>query len=77
MPSRLALCLFVALPLFSQPRQEALRKMEQVMGPLPQLDRNRSLAVQTVSSEDAGSYTQTKLTYEPEPGRRVGTCQRL
>lgn len=41
------------------------------MGPMPRLDRARNLHVQTLSTVDAGSYTQTKLTFEPEPGRKV------
>lgn len=45
--------------------------MELAMGPMPKLDRKRSLAVKELVSEDAGSYTRTKITYEPEPGRVV------
>ncbi|HEU0118929.1 MAG TPA: alpha/beta fold hydrolase [Bryobacteraceae bacterium] len=56
---------------FPQSRAEALRKMELAMGPMPRLDRARNLHVQTLSTVDAGSYTQTKLTFEPEPGRKV------
>lgn len=52
-------------------REEALRKMEMAMGVMPHLDRKRSLAVKTLATEDAGTYTRTKLTYEPEPGRIV------
>lgn len=70
---RLALLLLVtlAVPCVAQSRAEALRKMEQVMGPFPRLDRKRGLEVRPILSEDAGSYIRTKLTYEPEPGRVV------
>jgi dienelactone hydrolase len=69
---RLALSLLLlALPAVAQTRAEALQKMELAMGPMPKLDRARNLAITTLSTEDAGSYTKTKLTYEPEPGRKV------
>ncbi len=41
------------------------------MGPMPKLNRHRSLAVETLNTEDAGTYTRTRLTYEPEAGRKV------
>lgn len=69
--TRRLLLFLAALPLLAETRAEALRKMELVMGPMPKLDRKRSLDVQTLSTEDAGTYTRTRLTYEPEPGRRV------
>lgn len=69
--TRLLPLLLLALPLLAETRAEALRKMEQVMGPMPALDRKRSLNIQTLATEDAGSYTRTRLTYEPEPGRHV------
>jgi dienelactone hydrolase len=70
---RLALSILMAaaLPALAQTRAEALRKMELAMGPMPKLDRSRSLAIATLSTEDAGTYTRTKLTYEPEAGRKV------
>ena len=68
---RLALSLLFVLPALAQSRGEVLRKMEAAMGPMPKLDRQRSLNVQTLVEEDAGTYTKTKLTYEPEPGRTV------
>lgn len=69
----IAICLLMtmAAPCLAQPRAEALRKMEQAMGPMPQLDRKRSLAVETLSTEDAGTYLRIRLTYEPEAGRKV------
>lgn len=69
--SRFVWLLVLIVPVFAQTRAEALRKMEQAMGPLPKLDRGRGLAVETLSTEDAGTYTKTKLTYEPEAGRKV------
>lgn len=70
---RLVLCLLVTLvvPCPAQGRREALRKMEEAMGPLPKLDQRQSLAVETLLTEDAGSYVRTKLTYQPETGRKV------
>jgi len=70
---RLTLCLLLTLaaPGLAQTRAAALRKMEAAMGPMPALDRARSLAVETLLTEDTGSYTRTRLTYEPEPGRKV------
>jgi len=55
----------------AQGRGEALRRMEEAMGPMPKLDRGRDLAVRTIATEDAGSFTKTRLTYEPEAGRVV------
>lgn len=57
--------------MLAQSRAEALRKMELAMGPMPKLDRKRSLAVKTIATEDGGSYTRTKIAYEPEAGRVV------
>ncbi|MBI2689635.1 MAG: alpha/beta fold hydrolase [Acidobacteria bacterium] len=68
---RLAVLLICTYTLIAQTRAEALRKMEQAMGPFPKLDRKRGLAVRRLSTQDAGSYTKTRLTYEPEPGRKV------
>lgn len=68
---RLLVCLLIVLPVLGQTRAEALRKMEQAMGPMPKLDRKRSLTVKTLVQEDGGSYTRTKITYEPEAGRVV------
>ena len=70
---RLTLCLLLTLaaPCLAQTRAAALRKMEEVMGPMRALDRARSLAVETLLTEDAGSYMRTRLTYEPEAGRKV------
>ena len=41
------------------------------MGPLPQIDHARPLAIEILSSSTQGQYTKTKLTYQPEPGRKV------
>jgi dienelactone hydrolase len=38
---------------------------------MPKLDRHRSLAVETLKTEDAGAYTRARLTYEPEAGRKA------
>ncbi|MBM3765852.1 MAG: alpha/beta fold hydrolase [Acidobacteria bacterium] len=50
---------------------EPRRKMELAMGPFPALDRRSPLRVVTESTEDAGTYTRSKITFEPEPGRTV------
>ncbi|HEY3440762.1 MAG TPA: alpha/beta fold hydrolase [Paludibaculum sp.] len=70
---RLALCVLLTLaaPSLAQTRAAALRKMEAAMGPMPALDRTRRLAVETLLTEEAGAYVQTRLTYEPEAGRKV------
>lgn len=65
------MALLAAMAVCGQPRAELLRKMEAAMGPLPAIDRGRGLAVETLESADAGTYTRTKIRYEPEAGRKV------
>lgn len=60
-----------AAAVWADGRDALLRKMEAAMGPLPKLDRRRGLVVETLRSEDAGSYRRSKISYEPEAGRRV------
>ncbi|MBM3756407.1 MAG: alpha/beta fold hydrolase [Acidobacteria bacterium] len=50
---------------------EPRRKMELAMGPFPALDRRAPLRVVTESTEDAGTYIRSKITFEPEPSRTV------
>lgn len=52
-------------------RQQILRQMEQVMGPLPSSERRIALDVEIESVEDAGKYARLKLNYAAEPGDRV------
>lgn len=47
-------------------RQQILRQMEQVMGPLPASQMRAPLQVQLQSIEDAGAYLRIKLTYVAE-----------
>jgi dienelactone hydrolase len=59
--------LFSSALAFGQPR----RKMELAMGPFPSIDRRAPLRIITELTEDAGTYERLKITFEPEPGRRV------
>lgn len=59
------------LALIARSRPEALRKMEAAMGPFPKLDRRRDLRMRILAEEDAGTYVRQRLTFEPEPDRRV------
>ncbi len=52
-------------------RQQILRQIELVMGPLPGSSRRVPLDVVIDAIEDAGSYLRIHLTYRPEPGDRV------
>lgn len=52
-------------------REALLRRMEQVMGPLPTPERRCDLAVEVVSETDCGDYLRRDLTYQSEPGSRV------
>ncbi|GIW97706.1 MAG: hypothetical protein KatS3mg111_1039 [Pirellulaceae bacterium] len=52
-------------------RQQILRQIELVMGPLPGSSRRAALDVIIDSIDDAGSYLRIHLTYGPEPGDRV------
>lgn len=65
------MALLAAMAVCGQPRAELLKKMEATMGPLPRIDRARGLAVETLESADAGTYTRTKIRFEPEAGRKV------
>lgn len=69
---RLALSLLTLFSISAMAQSKGpLRKLEQVMGALPPADRERSLDVKILLTEDVGTYTRTKLTYEPEAGRKV------
>jgi dienelactone hydrolase len=69
--ARIVWLLLLVVPAFGQGRAELLVKMEAAMGPMPRLDRARPLGVATLATEDAGTYTRSKITYEPEAGRKV------
>lgn len=63
--------LLAAGPLRSAGRQDALRRMELVMGPLPLAPRRTAPPVRYLFQESQHGYTRRKLEYSPEPGRWV------
>ena len=70
------LCLVVALlaaPAFADTpdRPTALKRMEQVMGPLPPADRKVPLDVRVTAEEKLDGYIRKTLTYAAEAGDRV------
>jgi dienelactone hydrolase len=52
-------------------RRPILRRMQEVMGPLPAADHKVPLDVQVVSEERLDGYVRKKLTYVAEAGDRV------
>ncbi|MEP6755971.1 MAG: acetylxylan esterase, partial [Chthonomonadales bacterium] len=52
-------------------RQDILKRMERVMGPLPGKNMRARLDVQVSEEVDAGTYIRKKLTYQSAPGERV------
>ena len=52
-------------------RPSALKRMEQVMGPLPAADRKVPLDVRVAAEEKFDGYVRKKLTYAAEAGDRV------
>ncbi|GIX05377.1 MAG: hypothetical protein KatS3mg114_1246 [Planctomycetaceae bacterium] len=52
-------------------RQEILRGMQAVMGPLPGPEKLCPLAVEVLEEVDRGTYIRRKITYQSEPGCRV------
>jgi hypothetical protein len=48
-------------------RPAILTRMEEVMGPLPQLDRKRGLNFKVEEKVDCGEWVRWLITYEPEP----------
>jgi hypothetical protein len=55
----------------SKIRPEILRRMQQVMGPLPGNEKRCALDPQTEEEVDCGTYVRRLLTYQSEPGARV------
>lgn len=55
----------------SPDRPSALKRMEEVMGPLPASDRKVPLDVQVTAEEKFDGYMRKKLTYVAEAGDRV------
>jgi hypothetical protein len=52
-------------------RQEILRGMEQIIGPLPGKEKRRPLDMQITEEKDCGSYVRRLISYASEPGSRV------
>jgi dienelactone hydrolase len=52
-------------------RAEILRRMQEVMGPLPTADKRCPLDPQVEEEVDRGTYVRRLLTYASEPGSRV------
>jgi putative membrane-bound dehydrogenase-like protein len=50
---------------------EILRAAQEIMGPLPGVEKACALDPQIVEEVDCGSYVRRLLTYESEPGSRV------
>src|SRR6476619_1971731 len=74
MRMRLTFCLLiVALPAFADTpaRPAALKRMEEVMGPLPAADRKVPLDVRVSAEDELDGYVRKKLTYAAEAGDRV------
>ncbi|HEX3148413.1 MAG TPA: alpha/beta fold hydrolase [Gemmataceae bacterium] len=68
----LALFLFATSAYAEAPdRSAALKRMEEVMGPLPTPARKAPLDVQITSEEKLDGYVRKKLTYVAEEGDRV------
>jgi dipeptidyl aminopeptidase/acylaminoacyl peptidase len=70
---RFVLLLVVAAPALADvpDRRSVLRRMEEVMGPLPRADRKVPLDVRVVSVERLDGYVRKKLTFVAEAGDRV------
>ncbi len=56
---------------WQQRREEILRAMQEVMGPLPGKAKRCPLEVKIVEEVDCGSYMRRLLTYQSEPVSRV------
>src|SRR4051812_17005616 len=68
----LALFLFVGPVLADAPDRPALlKRMEEVMGPLPDKAKKAPLDVQIASEEKLDGYIRKKLTYVADAGDRV------
>ena len=52
-------------------RPAILKRMEEVMGPLPSLEKRCPLEVKVEEEVDCGSFVRQFLTYQSEPGSRV------
>ncbi len=52
-------------------RDEIVRAMQQIMGPLPPDSRRCPLDVNVIEEIDCGSYVRRLIDYESEPGSRV------
>ena len=52
-------------------RPASLKRMQEVMGPLPEHDRSRPLNVEVKEEMDCGEYVRRLITYEPEPNSTV------
>ena len=52
-------------------RAEILRAMQEVMGPLPGMEKRCPLDVKSEEEVDCGNYVRRFLTYAAEPGGRV------
>src|SRR5262245_53801445 len=52
-------------------REDIVRGMESVMGPLPGHAKRCALAMMVESETDCGAYVRRVITYESEPGSRV------
>ncbi len=52
-------------------RQEILRGMQEVMGPLPGKEKRCPLDLRVEEEADAGSHLRRRITYAAEPGGRV------
>lgn len=52
-------------------REEILKSMQKVMGPLPGKEKRCPLDVQLVEEVDCGSYVRRLISYSPEPNSRV------
>ena len=52
-------------------RPTLLEAMQQIMGPLPGLEKRGPLDVQVYEEVDCGSYTRRLITYASEPDCRV------
>src|SRR5436853_604947 len=70
---RFVVLLLIASLLYAeQPeRAEILKRMEQVMGPLPGPERKVPLHVKVLEEEKLDGYVRKKITYAAEKGDRV------
>lgn len=71
MTALLLLPTLLLAPAAEPDRPALLRKMEQVMGPLPGADRKVPLDVKVLKEESLDGYTRIKLTYAAEKNDRV------